>query len=139
MKYNNCMRKTVFFAALTALFGCFAVIFVSLRFPLKYLNEITVYSEKYGHERELILAVIKAESGFDCEKLSEKGATGLMQVMPKTAQYISREFFGGREIDLTSPKDNIEIGCFYLSYLHEKFGGRSLVARFFTAFPNREG
>ena len=61
------------------------------------------------------------EGIHDSKKLSEKGATGLMQIMPKTANYVSREFFGGREIDLTLPKDNIETGCFYLSYLREKF------------------
>lgn len=125
MKYNSCMRKTVFFAALTALFVCFALVFVSLPFPLKYLDEISVYSEKYGHEKELILAVIKTESGFDCKKLSEKGATGLMQIMPKTAEYISKEFFDGKEFDLLMPEDNIETGCFYLNYLRKKFGSET--------------
>ncbi len=125
MKYNNYMRKTAFFATITVFSGCFALIFAILLFPLKYMDEITVYSEKYGHERELILAVIKTESGFDGEKISEKGATGLMQVMPNTAEYVSKEFFDGKKFDLLLPKDNIEIGCFYLSYLREKFGGET--------------
>ncbi len=121
MKYNNYMKRFFFFTAIFGFFACFAVVFSAVRFPLKYKEEVSLYSEKYGFEKEFIFAVIKTESGFDSEKLSEKGATGLMQIMPGTAEYVSREFFGGRKIDLTLPKDNIETGCFYLSYLRGKF------------------
>lgn len=125
MKYNIYMRKTVLFTALIAFFVCITIVFSAVRFPLKYVDEINFYSEKYGFDKELIFAVIKTESGFDSKKTSEKGATGLMQIMPTTAEYVSREFFGGRKIDLTSPKDNIETGCFYLNYLREKFGNET--------------
>lgn len=132
MKYNIYMKKFFVLTAFIACFVSFAVV-STISFPLKYSDEITVYSEKYGHEKELIFAVIKAESGFDNEKLSEKGATGLMQIMPKTANYVSREFFGGREIDLTLPKDNIETGCFYLSYLREKFKNETEILAAYNA------
>ncbi len=121
MKYNIYMKNIFVLTAFIACFVSFAVVFSAIFFPLKYTDEVFLYSEKYELKNELIFAVIKAESGFDSKKLSEKGATGLMQIMPKTADYVSREFFGGREIDLTLPKDNIETGCFYLGYLREKF------------------
>ncbi len=125
MKYNIYMKNIFVLTAFIACFVSFTFVFSAIFFPLKYTDEVFLYSEKYELKNELIFAVIKAESGFDSKKTSEKGATGLMQIMPTTAEYVSREFFGGRKIDLTSPKDNIETGCFYLNYLREKFGNET--------------
>jgi soluble lytic murein transglycosylase-like protein len=46
-------------------------------------------SEKYGYDWELILAIIKAESSLNARATSHKGAIGLMQVMPSTAEWLS--------------------------------------------------
>ena len=106
-------------AAILFLFGGAA--YCRIRFPIKYKSEIKHFSDKYGIEENLVFAVIKAESGFNPNKVSEKGATGLMQIMPETAGYIGEKFFSGRKFDLFLPADNIEAGCFYIFYLSEKF------------------
>ena len=60
-----------------------ACAYVKLRFPLKYAENVKNYAARYNLDESLVFAVIKAESGFDKEKVSSKGAVGLMQIMPK--------------------------------------------------------
>ena len=110
-----------------------ACAFVKLRFPLKYAENVKESATRYDLDETLVFAVIKAESGFDKDKISKKGAVGLMQIMPETAKYVSKEFFSGREFDLTTPADNIEIGCFYLAYLAEKFDNRAEILAAYNA------
>lgn len=113
-------RKTIVLAAV--LFVVIAAITAfAAAFPLKYKNEVERFSEKYSVDESLVYAVIKAESNFRPERISDKGAIGLMQIMPDTAEYIGKEFYGGRKFDLFKPSDNIEAGCFYLAYLTERF------------------
>ena len=76
-------------AAILFLFGGAA--YCRIRFPIKYKSEIKYFSDKYGIEENLVFAVIKAESGFNPNKVSEKGATGRMQIMPETAEYNAGE------------------------------------------------
>ncbi|ADD68004.1 Lytic transglycosylase catalytic [Denitrovibrio acetiphilus DSM 12809] len=72
----------------------------------------------------LVLAVIQTESSFRKSIVSNKGAIGLMQILPNTAQYVSSMH---DHIELTStqelfePQTNITIGISYLSYLINKF------------------
>lgn len=67
---------------------------------------------------ELLKALIATESGFDAKALSPKGAVGLMQVMPETAQ---RYGVTGKLFD---PAVNIKAGTKYLRYLLDLFPGR---------------
>ena len=113
-------RKIIIFAV--ALFVVVvAITAFAAAFPLKYKNEVEKFSEKYSIDESLVYAVIKAESNFRPERISDKGAIGLMQIMPDTAEYIGKEFYDGRKFDLFKPSDNIEAGCFYLAYLSERF------------------
>ena len=69
---------------------------------------------KYDIDPALLHAVIRAESGYNPGAVSNKGAAGLMQLMPATA---SR--YGVR--DRFDPQDNIEGGARYLSDLLDMF------------------
>ncbi len=127
------MKKfyVLLFILISAVFAACA--FVKLRFPLKYAENVRESAARYNLDETLVFAVIKAESGFDKDKISSKGAVGLMQIMPETAEYVSKEFFSGRKFDLTSPADNIEIGCFYLAYLAEKFDNATEILAAYNA------
>lgn len=72
-------------------------------------------SQFYSVDKSLIQAVIHAESDFDAHAVSPKGASGLMQLMPKTARR-----YGVR--DIFDPEQNIIGGVHYLSDLLETFG-----------------
>jgi soluble lytic murein transglycosylase-like protein len=65
---------------------------------------------------QLLHAVIAVESGFDARAVSHKGALGLMQLMPQTAQR-----FG--VVDPFDPAQNIAGGAAYLKWLLGLFGG----------------
>ncbi len=73
-------------------------------------------AEKYRVDYALVKAVIKAESNFNPSAISRKGAKGLMQLMPGTA-----EVLGVR--DSFRPEDNIYGGVRYLRYLLDLFNG----------------
>lgn len=90
-------------------------------YPLKYKETVFERADKYGLESALVFAIIKIESGFDANAESNKGAKGLMQITPATAEYVSA-ISGISEYDLFIPDDNVELGCFYLKYLLNKFG-----------------
>ena len=91
-------------------------------YPLKYQNYIAEYSSKFNISPALVCAVINAESSFDKDAVSNKGAVGLMQIMPSTAKAISAaldENFD--ESNLFDVKTNIKYGSFYLSQLLKQF------------------
>jgi soluble lytic murein transglycosylase-like protein len=71
-------------------------------------------SKKFGVESSLIKAVIRAESAFDHKAKSSKGAMGLMQLMPYTADDLDVD-------DPYNPEDNIRGGTKYLSMMLERF------------------
>ncbi|RME57638.1 MAG: lytic transglycosylase domain-containing protein [Candidatus Dadabacteria bacterium] len=87
------------------------------------LNAILYYSRKYNLEPTLVISIIEAESRFNPYAVSAKGAVGLMQILPSTAEYISKKYsipWRGRS-GLFNPSYNILIGCAYLHYLMKKF------------------
>lgn len=89
----------------------------------KYDPLIVQISRRYRLHPALVKAVIHAESNFDAFSISHKGAMGLMQLMPATA-----EMLGVR--DAFDPRDNIDGGCRYLSELLDEFGSlkKALIA-----------
>ena len=78
-------------------------------------------SEKFGVKTSLIKAVIHAESGFDEYATSKKGAQGLMQLMPKTAQELDVE-------NPYQPVENIFGGTQYLSNLLGRYNNNMKLA-----------
>ena len=107
---------------------------LSLRYPLVYRDEILIQSKSNGLSAELVAAVVWTESKFDASAVSGKGACGLMQLMPSTAEWCAAK----KGIDysdemLFDPKYNIELGTFYLKYLMNKFGDETLAVAAYNA------
>jgi soluble lytic murein transglycosylase-like protein len=82
--------------------------------PSKYDEMIERYARKYRVDPILIRAVIQVESSFDANCVSNKGARGLMQLMPETAKR-----YGVSHI--FDPDENIRGGVHYLADLLEMF------------------
>ena len=74
------------------------------------------YAAVYRVPLDLVMAIIDEESGWNPYAVSEKGAVGLMQLMPKTAVR-----FGVR--NRFRPDENIRGGVAYLAWLNREFGG----------------
>jgi hypothetical protein len=84
--------------------------------PAEYEQLIKTCSDKYGVNSCLVKAVINAESGYNPNAVSSKGASGLMQLMPDTAKSL-------KVADRFNPKDNVEGGVKYLRFLLDTFKG----------------
>ncbi len=87
----------------------------------QYDTMIQKAAEKYKIDSALIKAVIKAESNFNHQAVSPKGARGLMQLMPATASYLQVQ-------DSFHPEKNIDGGVRYLRYLLSRFNGNLSLA-----------
>ncbi len=74
------------------------------------------FADAYGLQRELVYAVIEAESAWNPRAVSEAGAAGLMQLMPETAVAL-------RVRNRFDAADNIRGGVAYLAWLMNYFGG----------------
>ena len=83
-------------------------------------------SVKHGIDYELLQALIAAESGFNTYAVSPKGAVGLMQLMPPTAERYGVKADQKTPLaeKLTDPKTNIRAGSSYLRYLINMFPGQ---------------
>ena len=83
-------------------------------------------SQRHGIDYELLQALIATESGFDKFAVSPKGAVGLMQLMPPTAQRygVKADMKTTIEQKLTDPKTNISAGASYLRDLIKLFPGQ---------------
>lgn len=79
-----------------------------------------------GVDYDLLKAVIAVESGFDAQAVSPKGAVGLMQLMPATAQRFGVEASRQRSVQqqLADPAVNVPAGARYLNHLMDRFPGR---------------
>ena len=84
--------------------------------PAEYDQIIASCASKYGVSQSLIKAVIHAESGYNPNAVSSKGASGLMQLMPGTARSL-------KVCNTFDPKDNVEGGVKYLRFLLDTFRG----------------
>lgn len=95
-------------------------IFVSApRMPLMqapYGQLIQTSAKKYGVDADLVFSVIAAESNFDPRAISHRGARGLMQLLPSTANRLGVK-------DIFDPGQNIDAGTRYLRDLLALYQG----------------
>lgn len=98
--------------------------------PLRYSQIVEHYAQEYQLEPSLVYAVIFCESGFHAEAVSPANAKGLMQITEDTGIWVAGQIddLDAEAIDLFDPDTNIQIGCKYLQWLLEKFGGNQETA-----------
>lgn len=96
-----------------------------------YDNLIRYHSQANGLDPKLVKAVMMAESNGNPQAISHKGAQGLMQIMPETAQFLELR-------DPFDPEENIQAGARYLKHLYELFKGNlELVLAAYNAGPQK--
>jgi Transglycosylase SLT domain/Domain of unknown function (DUF4124) len=82
----------------------------------RYSEEIREIAARHGVDADLVESVIRVESAFNPRAVSNKGAQGLMQLMPRTASAL-----GVRNV--FDPYQNIEGGVRHLRYLLDRYPG----------------
>jgi len=93
-------------------------------------RQLRAAAAEHGIELALLQALIVTESGFNAQAVSPRGAIGLMQVMPATAErygVVSRPQAPVAR-QLADPSVNIAAGVRYLRYLLDLFPGQTELA-----------
>ena len=99
-----------------------------------YAAYVAEAAQRFGVPAHWILAVMRRESAGDVRAVSEKGAMGLMQIMPDTwAELRVRHRLGSDPYD---PRDNILAGTAYLRELYDRYGSPGFLAAY-NAGPGR--
>ena len=114
---------------------------ITTYYPLEYKETIAECGEQYGIDPNMICAVIATESRFSPEAESQKGAVGLMQIMPDTGEWIAGKLkMEFSEEDLKNPEINIRLGVWYLDFLAERFDGEqnTIIAAYNAGHGNVE-
>ncbi len=105
---------------------------------LRLVNRIPIFvgydpliartARAYGVDPALVKAVIAAESAFDYRAVSRRGAQGLMQLMPTTADRLGVE-------DAFRPEENVLGGVRYLREMFDRFGDVTRTLAAYNAGP----
>lgn len=112
---------------------------MELRFPVQHGVLVEEQAWQRGVEPDWILAVIRQESVFASTLASHAGAIGLMQLLPGTAQEVSRtlDLDPPSRWDLLDPAVNIALGSAYLTRMRDRFGHVALATAAYNAGPAR--
>ena len=120
--------KIVLGLCLAGLLIMLSYVIFNVNKALKFYPVIEQYSMEYNVDPLLITSVIKAESNFNPNAKSKKGAIGLMQIMPSTAKEISEKYLNigtFNEEQLYNPEFNIKLGVYYVKLLSEMFNNNT--------------
>ncbi len=116
----------IFIIIAGVLFGTFCVTGKSVMktlYPMKYAQLVEEYSAEFDIEKELLYAVIKTESSFNPNAVSNADAMGLTQITPETFEWLKTKLGEeNNDLSLFDPETSIKYGAFFLSYLLNEFG-----------------
>ncbi|WP_412098990.1 lytic transglycosylase domain-containing protein [Defluviimonas sp. D31] len=92
-----------------------------------YLDAAKTAARRHGVPEDLFLRLVQQESGWNPKAVSNKGATGLAQLMPATARRLG--------VNATDPHDNLDGGARYLRMMYDRFGNWKLALAAYNAGP----
>ena len=105
-----------------------AIYYGGNNYPINYIEEIQKYSDEYGVDPKVVLAIMRVESNFKSDATSKVNAKGLMQILPDTAKHIAKLMqVDVNSLDLNDPETNIKIGTYYIKYLTQNFSNMDTV------------
>ena len=93
-----------------------------------YLVMAKAAAAKYSVPQDMFLRLVQQESGWNQGAVSSKGAVGLAQLMPGTANRLG--------VDETNPQQNLEGGARYLRQMYDRFGSWKLALAAYNAGPD---
>ncbi|KKK64477.1 hypothetical protein LCGC14_2983820 [marine sediment metagenome] len=115
-KAKRVINLILFLGLLTLLFYFSYQFIITRAYPLRHKSQVIKASQKHD-----------VDKWFDEDSVSKKGAVGLMQLMPKTARWISQQQgVSFNKNQLFSAKTNIDYGTWYIGYLQKRYKNRNL-------------
>ena len=135
-------KKLLIFLAIVVVIVVFLIFaripILKIIYPRTYEEAVLIYSEEYGVDDNLILALIKAESNFNADAISNRSAIGLMQLMEETAKDVANQ--NGIELDdenieqdLCDVYKNVQIGTAYLASLLKRYENKEIALAAYNA------
>lgn len=112
---------------------------IRARYPTPYRSLIDEFSRKYAVNKNLLYAIMQAESGFLENAVSFRGAVGLMQMMP----FVAHDLAGRLAVEqfdqeqLKNPETAIELGALFVATLQRQFSNPHLVVAAYNAGPHQ--
>jgi soluble lytic murein transglycosylase len=110
------------------------------KYPFYFDSQIGNLGSEKNLDKYFILAIIRAESGFDKNAHSSANAYGLMQIIPRTANELASEL----KLNFTSPVElfnedlNLQLGIYYVSKLARKYENqKEYILAAYNAGPHR--
>lgn len=97
------------------------------RYRGEHLEAAKAAARRHGIPEDLFLRLVQQESGWNPGAVSPKGATGLAQLMPGTADLL--------DVAIHDPAQNLEGGAKYLRMMHDRFGSWRLALAAYNAGP----
>lgn len=97
------------------------------RYRGEWLPVARAAARRHGIPEDLFLRLVQQESGWNPRAVSHKGATGLAQLMPATAQRLG--------VDIHDPHQNLDGGARYLRMMYDRFGNWRLALAAYNAGP----
>lgn len=97
--------------------------FLKIGYPSIFKELYNAESERYGVSSVVLRSLTRQESGFNLRAVSTSNALGLMQMIPPTAQEVSKKLGLKIELpdDMFRPEVNIPMGSFYVNQMLDQF------------------
>ncbi|MBP1763349.1 MAG: Lytic transglycosylase catalytic [Firmicutes bacterium] len=99
-------------------------------YPFPYQTTVFRYAEKHNLDPYLVAGLIYTESKFKATAQSPTGARGVMQMMPKTADWVADQLREDkfRFNDLDDPEVSIRFGTWYFASVKKEFANNEILA-----------
>jgi soluble lytic murein transglycosylase len=129
-RFSNLSFGALFLLLLLILIAWSSNTFWDALSPVTYKKQLYQLAGETQVDPLILASIIKAESGFNPYASSEKGALGLMQLLPETAEAMAAEL----KIDYQDPEDlyrdeiNLKLGAHYFAKLLKAFDGQLVLA-----------
>jgi soluble lytic murein transglycosylase len=111
-----------------------------MMYPKPFWAEVEQQARATVLDPYLVLGIMRQESAFATTAVSSAGARGLMQIMPGTAQLVSRSLQLGKVTNamLEQPQLNIRLGTHYFASMLKRYEGDVVLAlAAYNAGPGR--
>jgi len=112
----------------------------SLRYLAPYRESVKQYAEQLNLDEAWVFGLIRQESRFIADAKSRAGASGLMQLMPATAQWVAKKLGlkNWRWTQVTEIETNVSLGTWYLRHVLDVLDGQPVLASAaYNAGPGR--
>ena len=132
------MKKLIIFILLVIILLYGGYKYSEYIFPHEFSDYVSLYSDRYNLDKDLVYSVIKAESNFNKDATSHKNAIGLMQITKETGIWVAEKIGIDNYSDkmLKLPEINIQIGTWYLNYLIDELENENYAVMAYNAGIN---